>query len=130
MWCCIQELGIVREKKHIFVSPSLLKDLYEIQGLTLKEIAKGYGVSKRTIIRTKKHSWNEIDKLRNSKTSTYTPILITFLRKEKKMKIREVVEFTGLSKSTVCSLQKVDIEELRKDFTPKETTNEHLSRSI
>jgi transcriptional regulator with XRE-family HTH domain len=116
----ILDMGILREKKRIFISPSELKDTYELQGLTLQEIADAYGVSLKTIIRRKKKSWKDIETHHSVKTTPYTPMIVHYLRREKKMKIREVAEIMGLTQRTICNLQKIDIEELRKRFIVQE----------
>lgn len=116
----LEEMQVLREKKHVYISPAVLKDTYELQGLTIRQIAEEYGVCARTVERRKKHAWNDIENLRNGKTTKYTPLLVTFLRREKKLKIREVADMMGITQRTVCNLQKKDIEELRKKFNPKE----------
>lgn len=121
-------MGVVREKKHVWISPAQMKSDYEIQGLSLQEIADGYGVTVETIARKKKKA-KKWPYCRIGEKGNFTPIIVQFLRKEKKLKIREVSEMMGLSPRMVCYLQKIDIKELQKKFVVSEVnygTTEHL----
>ena len=116
MRSCLLGAGAFQERKHVYISPTELKDICEIQGLKTKEVAEGYGVSMRTVFRAKKRSWKEIETPPNKKTTQTTPILIHYLRREKKLKIREVAKIIGITERMVCYLQNKDLEELRKRF--------------
>ena len=120
MRSCLLGAGAFQERKHVYISPTELKDICEIQGLKTKEVAEGYGVSMRTVFRAKKRSWKEIETHHCQKTTPYTPMIVHFLRREKKMKIREVAEVMGLTPRTICNLQKINIDDLRKRFVVQE----------
>lgn len=110
MYCRLNEMGIIRHKTRKYLSPIELKFQTNEVGMTFQEIADINGVSKRTVSRRMKTVQFKKEKRRNYKVNRSTILGVHYMRFDKGMKLKDIAKIYSLSRRTICSIVKMDVQ--------------------